>query len=39
MGEREFGTDPERVAVIAAQVAGVQERGVEVALVVGAGNI
>ena len=39
MGEREFGTDPERVAAIAAQVAGVQERGVEVALVVGAGNI
>ncbi len=39
MGERAFGTDPERVAVIAAQVAGVQERGVEVALVVGAGNI
>ncbi len=39
MGEREFGTDPERVAVIAAQVAAVQERGVEVALVVGAGNI
>jgi len=39
MGEREFGTDPERLAVIAAQVAGVQERGVEVALVVGAGNI
>lgn len=39
MGEREFGTDPQRLAVIAAQVAGVQERGVEVALVVGAGNI
>jgi uridylate kinase len=39
MGQREFGTDPERVAAIAAQVAGVQERGVEVALVVGAGNI
>ncbi len=39
MGRREFGTDPERVAAIAAQVAGVQERGVEVALVVGAGNI
>jgi uridylate kinase len=39
MGEREFGTDPQRIAAIAAQVAGVQERGVEVALVVGAGNI
>lgn len=39
MGEREFGTDPQRLAAIAAQVAGVQERGVEVALVVGAGNI
>ncbi len=39
MGEREFGTAPERVAAIAAQLADVQERGVEIALVVGAGNI
>jgi uridylate kinase len=39
MGELEFGTDPERVAGVARQVADVQEQGVEVAIVVGAGNI
>ena len=39
MGEREYGTDPERVKAIAAEVAGVHSRGVEVAIVVGGGNI
>jgi uridylate kinase len=39
MGTLEFGTDPERVAGVARQVADVQEQGVEVAIVVGAGNI
>src|ERR1700684_4287909 len=39
MGEREFGTDPERVARVARQVAAVRDQGVEVAIVVGAGNI
>jgi uridylate kinase len=39
MGSLEFGTDPERVAAVARQVADVQEQGVEVAIVVGAGNI
>jgi uridylate kinase len=39
MGTLEFGTDPERVAAVAKQVADVQEQGVEVAIVVGAGNI
>ncbi|MBD0290686.1 MAG: UMP kinase [Thermoleophilia bacterium] len=39
MGDREYGTDPERVAAIAGQVAQIRERGVEVAIVVGAGNI
>lgn len=39
MGELEYGTDPERVATIARQVTQVCERGVEVAVVVGAGNI
>jgi uridylate kinase len=39
MGELEFGTDPERVAVVAGQVAAVQRQGVQVAIVVGAGNI
>ncbi|HEY1688195.1 MAG TPA: UMP kinase [Solirubrobacteraceae bacterium] len=39
MGEMQYGTDPERVAAIATQVHDVRRRGVEVAIVVGAGNI
>jgi uridylate kinase len=39
MGEREYGTDPERVHEIAAEVAAVHGQGVEVAIVVGGGNI
>ena len=39
MGGLEYGTDPERVREIATQVDEVSRRGVEVALVVGAGNI
>jgi uridylate kinase len=39
MGDLEYGTDPERVRAVAAQIAAVRERGVEVAIVVGAGNI
>src|SRR4051795_13370814 len=39
MGDLPFGTDPERIAAIATQVAGVQRAGVEVSVVVGAGNI
>ena len=39
MGDLEYGTDPERVAAIAAQIKGVHDRGVEVAVVQGAGNI
>jgi uridylate kinase len=39
LGEREYGTDPDRVDAIAAEVAAVHRRGVEVAIVVGGGNI
>src|SRR5271167_1301972 len=39
MGTLEYGTDPERVAAVARQVAAVRDQGVEVAIVVGAGNI
>ena len=39
MGSLEYGTDPERVQAIATQIHDVSERGVEIALVVGAGNI
>ena len=39
MGGLDYGTDPERVVAVARQVAAVQAQGVEVAIVVGAGNI
>jgi uridylate kinase len=39
MGDLAYGTDPGRVRSIADQVAAVREAGVEVAVVVGAGNI
>jgi uridylate kinase len=39
MGSLEYGTDPERVEGIAGQVAELQKTGLEVAIVVGAGNI
>jgi uridylate kinase len=39
MGSLQFGTDPQRVAGVARQVAEVRDQGVEVAIVVGAGNI
>jgi uridylate kinase len=39
MGPLEYGTDPDQIERIARQVSGVAGRGVQVALVVGAGNI
>jgi uridylate kinase len=39
MGELDHGTDAEEVQRIARQIAELRERGVEVAIVVGAGNI
>ncbi|HEY7892735.1 MAG TPA: UMP kinase [Solirubrobacteraceae bacterium] len=39
MGELQYGTDAERIAAIARQVSLIRDRGVEVAIVVGAGNI
>ena len=39
MGSLDYGTDPEQVAAVARQVAMVHDQGVEVAIVVGAGNI
>lgn len=39
MGSLEYGTDPARVKAIAEQVHDASELGVEIALVVGAGNI
>jgi uridylate kinase len=39
MGSLEYGTDPERVSRIAKQIASIQSTGLQVAIVVGAGNI
>jgi uridylate kinase len=39
MGDLDYGLSPERVESLAAEVKRVQERGVEVGLVIGAGNI
>jgi uridylate kinase len=39
MGDRDYGTDPERVQEIAQEIASVHRRGVDVAVVVGGGNI
>ncbi len=39
MGQLEYGMDPERVAAIAGQIERVHGRGVEIAVVIGAGNI
>jgi uridylate kinase len=39
MGSLEYGTDPDRVQAIATQIHDVSDRGIEISLVVGAGNI
>jgi uridylate kinase len=39
MGDLEYGTDPDVVRQIARQIKGLHDRGVEVAVVLGAGNI
>jgi uridylate kinase len=39
MGELEYGADPIRIRAIAAAISGVHQTGVEIAVVVGAGNI
>ena len=39
MGELDFGTDPNRVSAVAQQIKVVHDRGIEVSIVVGAGNI
>jgi len=39
MGSLDYGTDPERLQAVAEQIRAVHDRGVEIAIVVGAGNI
>ncbi|WP_320673055.1 UMP kinase [Patulibacter defluvii] len=39
MGSRDYGTDPDRLSAVAAAIKQVHDLGVQVAIVVGAGNI
>jgi uridylate kinase len=39
MGSLDYGTDPERLELVAQQIKQVHDRGVEIAIVLGAGNI
>jgi uridylate kinase len=39
MGDHEYGTDPKRVAALAREIVDVQTEGLELAIVVGGGNI
>ncbi len=39
MGERQYGIDPKRLELYADEIKGVVEKGVEVAIVIGGGNI
>jgi uridylate kinase len=39
LGENEYGADPDRIGAIADQITSVHDHGVEVAIVVGGGNI
>jgi uridylate kinase len=39
MGDREFGIDPDRIETLAEEIAEVQQLGVELGIVTGAGNI
>jgi uridylate kinase len=39
MGSRDYGTDPERIRAVAGAIKRVHDRGIEIAIVVGAGNI
>ncbi len=39
MGQLDYGTDPDRVQAVAEEIATVHGRGVEIAIVVGGGNI
>ena len=38
-GERQYGIDPDRLAHISGEIVGVHDTGVELAIVVGAGNV
>jgi uridylate kinase len=39
MGSRDYGTDPERIRAVAQAIKSIHDQGVEIAIVVGAGNL
>lgn len=39
MGDRQYGIDPKRIADYAQEIKAVVEKGIEVAIVIGGGNI
>ncbi len=39
MGERQYGIDPKRLAEYAAEIKQIHEKGIEIAIVIGGGNI
>ena len=39
MGSRQYGIDPQRLAEYAQEIKAVTDKGVEVAIVIGGGNI
>ena len=39
MGDREYGVDADRIAAVAEEIVGVHSGGIEIAIVIGAGNI
>ncbi len=39
MGERQYGIDPQRLAEYAAEIKQIHDKGVEIAIVIGGGNI
>ena len=39
MGDRQYGIDPQRLAEYAAEIKQIHDKGVEIAIVIGGGNI
>ena len=39
MGDRQYGIDPQRLAEYATEIKQIHEKGVEIAIVIGGGNI
>jgi uridylate kinase len=39
MGDRQYGIDPARLAEYAAEIKQIHDKGIEIAIVIGGGNI